>query len=211
MKLINTLINKNQSIIFISSESCYGQSRGDGFYGEESELNPISLYAELKVEAEKIILDSGNNLILRFATAFGLSPRMRLDLLINDFTYRAVNDHFIVIYEGGYKRNFVHIKDIARSFIHCIDNFSKMKNNIFNVGLDYSLSKLEICTEIKKQVSDFYFVEAAIGSDVDKRDYKIDVSKIAVTGFTPKISLETGINELIKGYQIIKRNQFSNV
>ncbi len=159
-----------------------------------------------------MILDAGNCIALRLATAFGVSPRMRLDLLVNDFTYRAVNDRFVVIFEAHFKRNYIHVRDVAKAFIHCLSNFESMKDEPYNVGLsDANLSKWQLCEEIKKQIPEFYFVEAKIGKDPDKRDYVVSNEKIESTGFKPDFSLQMGITELIKGYQIIKRNQFANV
>ena len=149
---------------------------------------------------------------MRLATAFGVSPRMRLDLLVNDFTYRAVNDRFVVLFEAHFHRNYIHVRDISKAFLHALNNFDKMKNQPYNVGLsDANLSKLQLCQEIKKLVPDFYFVEATIGEDPDKRDYIVSNAKIEKTGFKPDVSLQKGLQELIKGYQVIKRNQFANI
>jgi nucleoside-diphosphate-sugar epimerase len=164
------------------------------------------------VEAERAILDAGNSITLRLATVFGVSPRMRLDLLVNDFTYRAVFDRFIVIFEPHFKRNYIHIRDVSGAFIHCIDNFAKMKDEPYNVGLsDCNISKRQLCDEIKKEIPDFCIVESPIGEDPDKRDYIVSNDKIEKTGFKPGFSLRDGIRELIKGYQIIKRNQYANI
>jgi nucleoside-diphosphate-sugar epimerase len=153
-----------------------------------------------------------NNITLRLATVFGMSPRMRMDLLVNDFTYRAVTDRFVILFESHFKRNYIHIRDVAKAFIHCIDNFEKMKNEPYNVGLsDANLSKWELCEEIKKQVPDFYFIEAKIGKDPDKRDYIVSNEKIESTGFKPDYSLKQGISELIKGYQIIGKSCYTNI
>ncbi len=212
VKLILKLRNKNQRIIFPTTNSGYGIGKEGRCCDERTALCPISLYGKLKVEAEKAILDSGNSITLRLATAFGMSPRMRLDLLINDFVYKAVNDKYIVLFEAHFKRNYIHVRDIARAFIHCVNNFDKMKNEPYNVGLqEANLSKRELCQEIKKQVPKFVFMESEIGKDPDKRDYIVSNAKIMKTGFLPKYSLEEGITELIKGYQVIKRNQFSNI
>ncbi|WP_321504050.1 SDR family oxidoreductase, partial [uncultured Methanoregula sp.] len=155
---------------------------------------------------------SGNSITLRLATVMGVSPRMRLDLLVNDFTYRAVNDRFLVLFEPHFKRNYVHVRDVAKAFTHGLDHFETMKGEPYNVGLsEANLSKWELCEEIKKQVPDFYFVEAKIGEDPDKRDYIVSNEKIEKTGFIPDYSLQQSIAELIKGYQIIKRDQFANV
>lgn len=212
VKLICTLKSKNQRLIFPTTNSGYGAGQGLVFCDENTPLNPLSLYGKLKVEAEKIVLEAGESIALRLATVFGISLRMRIDLLVNDFTYRAVNDRFIVLFEAHFKRNFIHVRDVASAFIHCIKNFDTMKNESYNVGLsDANLSKLELCQEIKKKVPNFVFLESSFGEDLDKRNYIVSNAKIKKTGFEPVVSLEDGIIELIKGYQIIKRNQYANV
>jgi len=211
IKLILELRRPDQKIIFPSTNSGYGIGQKDIYCDEETPLNPVSLYGRLKVEAERLILDSGNSITLRLATVFGISPRMRLDLLVNDFTYRAVNDRFMVIFQAHFKRNYIHIRDVVSAFIHCLENFDQMKNETYNVGLsDANLSKWELCQEIKKQVPDFYFAEAEVGEDPDKRNYIVSNAKIEQTGFKPEVSLQAGIKELIKGFKIIRRSQFSN-
>lgn len=212
VKMILDLRNKSQTIIFPTTNSGYGIGEKGVYCTEETPLRPISLYGKLKVEIEKILLNAGNSITLRLATVFGISPRMRLDLLVNDFTYRAVTDRFLILFEAHFKRNYLHVQDVARVFIHCLENFDKMKDEPYNVGLsDANLSKWQLCEEIKKQVPDFYFIEAAVGEDPDKRDYIVSNAKIEATGFKPEVSLQEGIAELIKGYQIIRRNQYSNV
>jgi len=212
VKLILELKSKDQRIIYPTTNSGYGVGQKDKYCTEESPLKPVSLYGRLKVDAEKAILDHGNSITLRLATAFGISPRMRLDLLVNDFTYRAVNDRFIVLFEAHFNRNFIHVRDVTRVFIHALENFDRMKNEPYNVGLsDANLNKLQLCQEIKKQIPEFYYVEAEIGEDPDKRDYLVSNEKIERTGFKPIVLLPQGIKELIKGYQIVKRNQFANV
>lgn len=212
IKMLLALSSRHQQFVMPTTNSGYGVGQSGAFCTEESPLNPVSLYGRLKVEAEKHILDSGHGISLRLATAFGLSPRMRLDLLVNDFTYRAVTDRFIVLFEAHFKRNYIHVRDITRAFSHALANFSAMQNNAFNVGLsDANLSKLELCLEIQKQIPDFTFLEAKVGKDPDQRNYIVSNAKIEKTGFKPAISLPQGIGELIKGYQIIRRNQFSNV
>ncbi len=203
---------KDQRIIFPTTNSGYGVGEKGRFCTEETPLRPISIYGRLKCDAEKIVLDSGHGITLRLATAFGASPRMRLDLLVNDFVYRAVYDRFIVLFEAHFKRNFIHVRDVARAFVHALDNFDKMKNEPYNVGLsEANFNKLELCAEIKKHVPDFYFVEAAVGEDPDKRDYIVSNEKIEKTGFKPAVSLSMGIQELVKAYQILKRNQYANI
>lgn len=212
IRLILNLRSKEQIIIFPTTNSGYGIGQEGIYCTEETPLNPVSLYGSLKVEAEKLILDAGNGITLRLATAFGISPRMRLDLLVNDFTYRAVNDRFVVLFESHFKRNYVHVRDIAGAFIHCLDYFETMKNEPYNVGLsNVNLTKWELCEEIKKQVPEFYFVDSTIGEDPDKRNYIVSNDKIERTGFKTEVSMQDGISELIKGYQIIKRNQYANI
>ena len=212
VKLIVDLSSKEQRIIFPTTNSGYGIGEKGKFCTEETPLRPISIYGRLKCDAEKAVLDSGHGITLRLATAFGASPRMRLDLLVNDFVYRAVNDRFVILFEAHFKRNFIHTRDVAKAFIYGLNNFEKMKNEPYNVGLsDANLSKMELCEEIKKHVPDFYFVEAAVGEDPDKRDYIVSNEKIEKAGFKPDMSLGSGIAELVKAYQILKRNQYANV
>ena len=212
IKMLLNLRSKEQVIIFPSTNSGYGIGQKDIYCNEETPLNPISLYGRLKVEAEKLILDAGNCITLRLATVFGISPRMRLDLLVNDFTYRAITEHSLVLFEAHFKRDYIHVRDVTKAFIYCLTNFDKMKNEPYNVGLsNANLSKWELCEEIKKQVPEFYFIEAKIGKDPDKRNYIVSNVKIERTGFKPDISLQKGIAELIKGFQIIRKNQFSNI
>ncbi|MDP8212382.1 MAG: NAD(P)-dependent oxidoreductase [Candidatus Zapsychrus exili] len=211
VNLILSLKSKDQMVIFPTTNSGYGVGEKGKFCTEETPLRPVSLYGQLKCDAEKAILDSGG-ITLRLATAFGVSPRMRLDLLVNDFVYRAVYDRCIILFEAHFKRNFIHVRDVAGAFIHSLNNFKEMENEPYNVGLsDANLSKLELCEEIKKQVSEFYFAEASIGEDPDKRDYIVSNEKIEKAGFKQKVSLADGIKELIKGYKIIKRSQYSNI
>lgn len=206
------LRSKDQIIIFPNTNSGYGIGQNDIFCTEETPLKPISLYGKLKVQAESEILSTGNSITLRLATVFGVSPRMRLDLLVNDFVHRAVTDRFIVLFEANFKRNYVHIQDVARAFIHAIGHFEEMNGQPYNVGLsEANLSKLELCREIQKQLPGFYFHGAEIGEDPDKRNYIVSNKKIEKTGFKAKISLHKGIAELIKGFQIIKNNQFTNI
>ena len=206
------LRRREQKIIFPTTNSGYGIGQADKYCTEETPLKPISLYCQLKVQAEQALLDAGNAITLRLATAFGVSPRMRIDLLVNDFTYRAVYDRYVILFEAHFKRNYIHVRDVAKVFIHCLKNFDQMKNEPYNVGLsDANLSKLELCEEIKKQVKEFYFYESPIGEDPDKRDYLVSNEKIEKTGFRPDVSLQAGIAELIKGYQVIKRNQYANI
>lgn len=215
LKAIKTIIkkrSKNQIIVFPTTNSGYGIGQKGIYCTEKTPLNPISLYGRLKVEAEKVVLDSENSITLRLATVFGISPRMRIDLLVNNFVYRAITDRNLILFQGYFKRNYVYIRDVAKAFLHCLENFSRMKNQPYNVGLsNANLSKIELCQKIKEQIPDFYFIEADIGEDPDKRNYIVSNEKIEKTGFKAKVSIEYGIKELIKGYQIIRKNQFTNI
>ena len=204
-------LSKDQRVVMPITNSGYGIGEDGVYCTEKTPLRPISTYGITKVEAEKIILERENSISLRLATVFGMSPRMRMDLLVNDFTYRAVYDRFIVVFEGHFKRNYIHIRDVARAFIHAIDNFDKMKGEPYNVGLsDANLSKLELCAKIKEQVPDFTIMEAPIGKDPDQRNYIVSNDKIEATGYMPKFSLEMGIKELINGYKILVNSKYSN-
>ncbi|MBM2824411.1 MAG: NAD-dependent epimerase/dehydratase [Dehalococcoidales bacterium] len=206
------LRSKNQVIIYPNTNSGYGIGAKDTSCTEETPLNPISLYGRVKMEAERALLADGNAIVLRLATVFGISPRMRLDLLVNDFTYRAVTDRSVILFESHFIRNYIHVRDVTKAFIHCLDNFARMKDQPYNVGLsDANISKWDLCEEIKKQVPGFYFVEAKVGEDPDKRNYIVSNARIEATGFKPDVSLPKGIAELIKGYQIVRRSQFTNV
>ena len=199
-------------LIFPTTNSGYGVGEEGIHCTEETPLRPVSLYGQLKVEIEKIILESGNSITFRFATVFGVSPRMRLDLLVNDFTYRAYHDRFIVLFEAHFKRNYLHVRDAARAFIYALENFEQMKGEAYNVGLsNANISKAELCEVIKKQLPNFYFTEAEIGEDVDKRDYIVSNKKIESAGFQTEYDLSYGIKELIKGFQIIKKSGYGNI
>jgi nucleoside-diphosphate-sugar epimerase len=203
---------QGQAIVFPCTNSGYGIGDAGSVCTEDSPLRPLSLYGRTKVEAERAVLDSGNAISLRLATVFGLSPRMRLDLLVNDFVHRAVTDGFIVVFEGHFKRNYIHVRDVARAFLFAIENFDRMRDRPYNVGLsDANLSKLELCAEIKRRVPRLAYMEAPVGSDPDKRDYIVSNARIEAAGFRPTHSLTWGIDELIKGYTILRRAAFSNV
>lgn len=205
-------MSRQQRIIYPTTNSGYGVGKKDQFCTEETPLSPISLYGVTKVEAEKAILDTGNGVTLRLATVFGMAPRVRIDLLVNDFTYRAVTDRAVVIFEGEFKRNYIHVRDVAKTFIHVLNNYDHMNANAYNVGLsDANLSKLELCAKIKQIVPDFTYLVAPIGEDPDKRDYIVSNAKLEATGWSPDHSIEAGIRELVRGYQMIRNTKFSNV
>ena len=212
VKILLKHSSKNQMILYPTTNSGYGIGT-DGIYcTEKTPLKPISLYGRTKVDAEKLLLDSGNAITFRLATVFGISPRMRLDLLVNDFVYRAVTDRCIVLFESHFKRNFIHIRDVASVFHFGIENYDHLKGEAFNVGLsDANLSKLELCQKIKEYLSDFHYLKSEIGKDPDKRNYIVSNEKIECAGFKTKCSLDRGIKELIKGYQIIRKEGFNNL
>ncbi len=208
---IADIASKNQMVLYPCTNSGYGVGEAGIFCTEETPLRPVSLYGRLKVEAEKHLLDKGF-MTFRLATVFGISPRMRLDLLVNDFTYRAVIDKFIVLFEPHFKRNYLHVRDAARAFRHGLENYESMKGKPYNVGLsEANLSKLELCEVIKKHVPDFHFVISEIGQDPDKRNYIVSNERIEKSGFKTAVGLDAGLEELIKGFQVIRRNQFANV
>ena len=205
-------LSKDQSVLMPTTNSAYGTGDNDNFCTEKSPLNPISKYAIDKVEVEKQLMERQNAISFRLATVFGMSPRMRLDLLVNDFTYRAVNDRFVVLFEGHFKRNYIHVRDISRVFLHGIKNFAQMRGEIYNVGLsDANVSKLELCEEIKKHVLDFTFIEAPVGKDPDQRNYIVSNAKIERTGYRPQVSLGQGVTELVRGYTMIRNSVYGNI
>lgn len=209
---INKVRSKNQWVLYPTTNSGYGIGQ-DGIYcTEETPLNPISLYGTTKSDAETDLLQTENVLTFRLATVFGCSPRMRLDLLVNDFTYKAYSQKFIVLFESHFKRNYIHIRDVAKAFLHGITNFDTMKNTMYNVGLSSAnLSKMELCLEIKKQIPDFYITESEINKDPDQRNYIVSNEKIEKTGYQPDFDIQRGIAELIKGFGLLTNNKYSNI
>jgi len=210
--LMLKLLSKQQLVLMPTTNSAYGTGDKNNFCTEESPLNPISIYAKEKVAIEKELMQRENAISFRLATVFGMSPRMRIDLLVNDFTYRAVYDRFVVLFESSFKRNYVHVRDVSRVFRHAIEHFDTMKGQIYNVGLsEANVSKRELCEHIQKQVPDFVFLDAPVGKDPDQRNYIVSNSKIEATGFKPMYSLDAGISDLIKGYTMIKNTRYGNV
>lgn len=205
-------LSKEQLVLMPTTNSAYGTGDENNFCTEESPLRPISQYAIEKLEIEMAVMQHANAISFRLATVFGMSPRMRIDLLVNDFTYRAVYDRFVVLFEPHFKRNYLHVHDVARVFMHGIACFDKMKGQIYNVGLsNANISKMELCQEIQKQVPDFTFPEAEVGKDPDQRNYIVSNAKIETTGFNPIHSLQLGIAGLIKGFTMIKNTRYGNV
>jgi nucleoside-diphosphate-sugar epimerase len=209
--LIGKLSPRQQVLVPITN-SGYGVGEEGQFCTEDTPMRPISLYGQHKVEVEKRMLDRENSISFRLATVFGMAPRMRLDLLVNDFTYRAVNDRTVVLFESHFKRNYIHVRDVTKAFLHGIENFEEMRGRAFNVGLsDANLSKRELCEQIQKHIPQFVFMDAPIGEDPDKRDYIVSNDRIEATGYKPDHSIDDGIQELIKGYRMIRNSIYGNV
>ena len=212
IELMLKLLSKDQIVLMPTTNSAYGTGDKDNYCNEESPLRPISQYAIEKVGIEKELMQNENAISFRLATVFGMSPRMRIDLLVNDFTYRAVNDGFVVLFESHFKRNYIHVRDVSRVFQHALNNHGAMKGEIYNVGLsDANVSKKELCEHIQKQLPNFIFIDEQIGRDPDQRNYIVSNDKIESTGFRTEFSLERGIGELLKGYTMIKNSRYGNV
>ena len=212
IQLINRLRSPQQLVVYPNTNSGYGASTGDTYCTEDTPLDPISLYGQTKVQAELELLESPNAITLRLATVFGTSPRMRLDLLVNHFVYTAITDGYLVIFEKDFKRNYVHIRDVADCMIYCIKNAEKMAGRPYNVGLDAAnLSKEELALKVKDYVPNFYLHFAAIGSDPDKRNYIVSNQRLREAGFEAKRTLDDGIKELLKGYRMMGRSPFKNI
>jgi nucleoside-diphosphate-sugar epimerase len=211
IEFISQQLSRDQMLIFPSTNSGYGVGEDGIFCTEETPLRPVSLYGRLKVEIESRLLDRGNCVTFRFATLFGASPRMRLDLLVNDFTYRAVTDRYLVLFEADFKRNYLHVRDAAAAFSHVLENYAEMKGRCYNVGLSSAnLSKWELCEIIRRHVPNLYVAKAEFGKDPDQRDYIVSNERIEATGFTAQRGLDEGVQELVRAYTILKQNMFSN-
>jgi nucleoside-diphosphate-sugar epimerase len=213
VKNITEWMTKEQKLIIPNTNSQYGSSTE--VITEDSPFKPLSLYAETKCDAEKAVLDSGNGIVLRLATVFGMSYRMRMDLLVNDFVYKALTDGYLVLFESHFIRNYVHIRDVANTFLFMIENYEKCNNNAFNVGLtSANCTKLELVQTIQKYVPDLVIVENNFKQDFDQRNYLVSNKKLESQGWFPIFTLEDGIQELIKGYQLItkfKNKDFTNL
>ena len=204
-------ISRSQMVLYPNTNSGYGIGEKDSMCTEDSPLRPLSLYAETKVEVESVLLDSGNAVSFRLATVFGVSPRMRLDLLVNDFTFRACRDGYIVLFQGHFRRNFVHVRDVARVFLFGVENYGRMTGKAYNVGLSSAnLTKRELCDRIAEQVPGLHVHEADIGDDPDKRDYIVSNDRIESLGWYPEHTLDEGIAELVRGHEMLKTSTFSN-
>jgi len=212
IKSLNQLRSPQQLVVYPNTNSGYGTRTDQNHCTEETPLEPISLYGQTKCQAEVELLGRPNTITLRLATVFGTSPRMRLDLLVNHFVYVAVTDGYIIIFEKDFKRNFVHIRDVADCFLHCIANACKMVGRPYNVGLDAAnVSKETLAKMVQKQVPRFVIHFSEIGADPDKRDYIVSNQRLRETGFEARRSLDDGIQELIKGYRMMGRSPLKNV
>lgn len=204
--------SRQQKIVYPTTNSGYGIGEKGKFCTEETPLRPVSLYGRLKSEVEQILLEAGEVITFRLATVFGASPRMRTDLLVNDFVLRAVRDRYIVLFEADFKRNYLHIRDATDAFAYALENFDRLKNRPYNVGLsEANISKRELCEEIRRQIPDFYFTESELGQDPDKRDYIVSNARIEAAGFKARRGLQEGIAELVKAFQIIPKQPYGNV
>ena len=207
VKNITQWVTKDQMVMIPNTNSQYGSSTE--IITEDSPFKPLSLYAETKCDAEKSVLDSGNGIALRLATVFGMSYRMRMDLLVNDFVYKALTDGYLVLFESHFIRNYIHIRDIANTFLFMIENYEKCNNNAFNVGLtSANCTKLELAQTIQKYIPDLVIVENNFKQDSDQRNYMVSNNKLESAGWIPTFTLEDGIQELIEGYQLV--NKFKN-
>jgi nucleoside-diphosphate-sugar epimerase len=211
IRLIKRLRSSEQLVVYPTTNSGYGTKTGDVFCTEDTSLEPISLYGQTKSQAERELLESPNAITLRLATVFGMSPRMRLDLLVNHFVHAAVTEGYIVIFEKDFKRNYIHIRDVADCFVHCIENSKKMIGKAYNAGLDAAnLSKEELALKIQEHVPKFYVHFSDVGSDPDKRNYIVSNQRLREAGFEAKRSLDDGILELLKGYRMMGYSPFKN-
>ena len=211
IKTLLALRSPSQKVIFPCTNSGYGIGQGAAVCTEESPITPVSLYGRTKMMAESAVLAAGNSVTFRFATLFGASGRMRTDLLVNDFVYRAVTDRAVVLFEGGNVRNFLHVSDAARAFLFAIDHFDLMNGQTYNCGLsDTNLTKIELCERIREHVPGFVYKEDAINEDPDKRNYFVSNAKIEALGFRTQKTLDDGIEELIKVYSIISKRKYGN-
>jgi nucleoside-diphosphate-sugar epimerase len=212
VRMLDRLRSPNQLVIYPNTNSGYGAQSGDLFCTEETPLEPVSLYGRTKVEAELALLERPNVITLRLATVFGLSPRMRTDLLVNHFVYAALADGYIVLFEKDFKRNYIHIRDVADCFLHCLEHSGSMVGHPYNLGLDSAnLSKEELALKIKRYIPGFYIHCSEIGSDPDKRNYVVSSERLASKGFLATRSLDAGISELLKGYAMLGRRRMENV
>lgn len=206
------LLSKEQRVLMPTTNSAYGTGDEHNYCTEASPLKPISIYAREKVAVEDALMQREHAISFRLATVFGMSPRMRIDLLVNDFVHRAVHDRFVVLFEGDFKRNYIHVRDVAKAFLHAIDHYDAMRGQIYNVGLsEANVSKRELCQRIHRQLPEFVFIDAPVGKDPDQRNYIVSNAKLEATGWSPSVGLDAGIAELIKGFTMLKNTVHGNV
>ncbi len=208
---INEARTNSQKMFYASTGSVYGKV--ENICTEDLQPKPLSIYGDTKLRAEKEVMKKGNSIAYRFATAFGLSPRLRLDLLPNDFVFNALKNHYLVVYDKHFKRTFVHVKDIVSAYLFGIENFEKMKNEVYNVGSEkMNKTKEDIANIIKQKINfEILFVDKGI-PDPDQRDYEVSYKKIRDKGFETSIDFDMGIDELIRGLQTVDvANPFSNL
>jgi nucleoside-diphosphate-sugar epimerase len=211
IELLLGLRSPAQLVVYPTTNSGYGTQSGDVYCTEDTPLEPISLYGRTKVDAEQAVLASPNAITLRLATVFGASPRMRLDLLVNHFVHAAVTDRYLVIFEKDFKRNFIHVRDVADCFVHCLANAAKMAGRAYNAGLDTAnVSKEELALLVQQQVPGFHVVFSEIGSDPDKRNYIVSNQRLREAGFEARRSLQDGIAELLRAYRMLPLGPFKN-
>ncbi len=211
VNMCNELLSPDQLVIIPTTNSGYGIGQEGIECTEDTPLNPISLYGRTKVEAERAVLQRENSVSLRLATAFGASPRMRMDLLVNDFVHRAVNDRAVVVFEGHFCRNYLHVRDIAGAFIHAIEYFNTMRGKPYNAGLSSAnLTKIELCQAIQKHIPRFTYLESEIGSDPDKRNYRVSNARLEKTGYNTCYTIDDGITELCKLFRMIRNARYGN-
>ncbi len=212
VQLLCKLVSPSQMVLFPVTNSGYGIGEPGKYCTEDSPLRPLTLYGESKVKAEKVVLDRESSVTFRLATVFGASPRMRMDLLVNDFVYRAVHDRAVTIFEGHFKRNYIHVRDVSRAFLYTIQHFDAMKGRPYNLGLDdVNFSKIELCQAIQQIFPKFVYLEAPVGEDPDKRNYMVSNARILETGYRPQWSLDAGIRELGKCFTMLRNNHYANV
>lgn len=207
---IDSVRSTTQPVIYASTGSNYGKV--DGICTEETPLNPLSVYGETKTRAEEHLRNSGNMIGFRFATAFGISPRLRLDLMPNDFVYQALRVGNLIVYQKNVRRTFIHVTDMARAFLHAIEHFDAMKDQVYNVGDESMNATKEDVAHLVKKCVDYYLHFAEIGSDPDMRDYEVSYAKMRGTGYKTQVTLEDGIREIVGALKLIKQeNPYSNV
>lgn len=212
VEMLLKYLSPHHKILFPNTNSGYGIGQSSVFCDEKTPLRPISWYGKLKIAIEDKLLATKQAISFRLATVFGISPRMRLDLLVNDFTFKACQDRSIILFEEHFQRNYIHVQDVAAAFLFGIHHFESMKGQAFNVGLSSAnLTKRELCEVIQKYVPDLYIHSAPIGKDPDQRNYQVSNAKLESLGWRAKKTLEEGIQEIIRAYPFLKKNDFKNI